>query len=167
MLSPAYTKDQKETKEAIEKLQEFINVYPESKYLKEASDLVRELDYKLELKAFSIAKQYNKIAPYSFDYNAAIKSFDNFLFDFPGSVLREDALYYRLDSAYKQAINSLEYKNTLNGIVHLKKERLGTTKEYYISFKKNFPNSKFMGEVDEMVKVVEEALKGYSTKDNT
>ena len=33
MLSPVYTKDQTETKDAIEKLQNFINLFPESKYL--------------------------------------------------------------------------------------------------------------------------------------
>ena len=45
MLSPAYSKDQKETKEAIEKLQEFINLFPESEYLPEANKLVKELDF--------------------------------------------------------------------------------------------------------------------------
>ncbi|HEY5689623.1 MAG TPA: outer membrane protein assembly factor BamD, partial [Yeosuana sp.] len=59
MLSPAYTKDQKETKQAIEKLQEFINLFPDSEYVVEANKLVKELDYKLELKSFSIAKQYD------------------------------------------------------------------------------------------------------------
>jgi outer membrane protein assembly factor BamD len=163
MLSPAYTKDQKDTKDAIEKLQEFINVYTKSEYIEEASKLVRELDYKLELKAYSIAKQYNHIS----DYPASIKSFDNFLFDFPGSVLREKALFYRLDSAYKLAVNSLEYKNTLNGIVHLKKDRLDIAQEYYKSFKKTFANSEYMAEVDEMAAEIEEALQAYSTKDNT
>lgn len=162
MLSPAYTKDQKETKEAIEKLQEFINIYPKSEYLNEASKLVRELDYKLELKAYSIAKQYNHIS----DYPASIKSFDNFLFDFPGSILMEKAMFYRLDSAYKLAVNSLEYKNTVNGVVHLKKDRLETAKEYYTSFKKTFANSEYMGEVDIMASEIEASLQAYSTKDN-
>lgn len=167
MLSPVYTKDQTDTKEAIEKLQEFINVYPKSEYLEEASKLVRELDYKLELKAFSIAKQYREIAPgYTKDFNAAIKSFDNFLFEFPGSSLREEAEYYRLDAAYQQAINSLEYKNTLSGVVHLKKDRLNETKEYYETFKKTYPNSEFIGEVEKIGSEIEDALKVYSTKDN-
>src|SRR5210317_637753 len=61
MLSPVYSKDQTETKEAIEKLQEFINLFPESQYLEEANKLVQELDFKLEKKAFEIAKQFNQI----------------------------------------------------------------------------------------------------------
>jgi outer membrane protein assembly factor BamD len=167
MLSPVYTKDQKETKEAIEKLQEFINVYPKSEYLTEASNLVRELDFKLEKKAFDIAKQYLVIAPgYSSDFQASIKSFDNFLFDFPGSILREDAMFYRLDAQYQQAMNSLEYKKTLSGIVALRQNRLKEAKEYYESFKKAFPNSKHLGEVDRMSSEIDEALKGYSIKDN-
>lgn len=162
MLSPVYTKDQTDTKDAIEKLQEFINVYPKSEYLDEASKLVRELDFKLEQKAYGIAKQYNHIS----DYPASIKSFDNFLFDFPGSSLREKVLFYRLDSAYKLAINSIEYKKTLNGIVHLKKDRLETAKEYYEGFKKSYTSSEFMEEVDQMALEIENALKAYSTKDN-
>ncbi|MEN3322442.1 outer membrane protein assembly factor BamD [Mariniflexile soesokkakense] len=160
MLSPVYTKDQKDTRSAIEKLQDFINLFPESEYLSEANKLVKELDYKLEKKAFSIAKQYNTIS----DYPASVKSFDNFMFDFPGSTLREDALFLRFDSAYKLAVNSVEYKNTPNGIVHLKKERLEQAKEYHDSFKKAFANSKHIEEVDKMALELNEQLQKYSTK---
>ncbi|GAA4818499.1 outer membrane protein assembly factor BamD [Litoribaculum gwangyangense] len=166
MLSPIYTKDQTETKEAIEKLQEFINLFPDSQYVAEANTLIKELDYKLEKKAFEIAKQYKVIAPgYTKDFNAAIKSFDNFLFDFPGSILREDAMFHRLDAIYQQAINSVEYKNTVqDGLVALKKQRLEMAKEYSEAFKKTFTNSKFLDEVNEMAIVVEEELKNYRTQ---
>ncbi|MBJ6369017.1 outer membrane protein assembly factor BamD [Snuella sedimenti] len=148
MQSPAYTKDQKATKEAIEKLQLFINLFPESEYAEEANKLVRELDFKLEKKAYSIAKQYNHIS----DYQASIKSFDNFVFEFPGSTLREDALFFRLDSAYKLAINSVEYK---------KRVRLEKAKEYYNAFKKAYANSKYLEDVNTMANEIEEALKSY------
>ncbi|GAA4885578.1 outer membrane protein assembly factor BamD [Flaviramulus aquimarinus] len=160
MLSPVYTKDQTETKEAIEKLQEYINVYPDSEYASEASKLVQELDFKLEKKAYSIAKQYNHIS----DYPASVRSFDNFVFEFPGSVLREDALFYRLDSAYKLAMNSIEYKNSLNGIIPLKRNRLKEAKEYSESFVKSYINSKYLEDVNAMVADIDEELKGYSTK---
>ncbi len=165
MLSPVYSKDQTETKEAIEKLQAFINMFPESEHLSEASTLVHELDFKLEKKAFEIAKQYAAIAPgFTKDFNSAIKSFDNFLFEFPGSTLREDALFYRFDSAYKLAINSRELKRTLDGIVQLRKDRLNTAKEYYVSFKKAYADSKHIEEADEMAVTLDEELKKYSTK---
>ncbi|HMQ42828.1 outer membrane protein assembly factor BamD [Mariniflexile maritimum] len=160
MLSPTYSKDQKETKEAIEKLQNFINQFPESEYLPEANKLVKELDYKLEKKAFEIAKQYNTIS----DFPASVKSFDNFMFDFPGSTLREEALYYRFDSAYKLAINSVEYKNTPTGVIHIKKDRLKEAKEFYDAFKKAYANSKHIEEVDKMAVVLNEELQKYSTK---
>ncbi|WP_445735524.1 outer membrane protein assembly factor BamD [Mariniflexile sp.] len=160
MLSPVYTKDQKETKEAIEKLQNFINVFPESEYLSEANKLVQELDFKLEKKAFSIAKQYNTIS----DYPASVKSFDNFIIDFPGSSLREEALFIRFDSAYRLAVNSAELKKTPTGIVYLKKDRLKQAKEFYTSFKKSFSNSKHIEEVDKMAAVLDEEIKKYSTK---
>ena len=56
----------------------FINTYPLSEYLDQASTLVRELDYKLEKKAFNIALQYNQTGPYHRDYNSAITALDNF-----------------------------------------------------------------------------------------
>ncbi len=159
-LSPVYTKDQKETKEAIEKLQEFINVYPNSKYVAEANTLVKDLDYKLEKKAFEIAKQFNTIS----DFKASIKSFDNFAFQFPGSKLREDAFFYRLDAAYKLAINSVELKKTSIGTVLLKKKRLVTAKEYYTIFNKAYPNSEYKAKADEMASVIDEQLETYSVK---
>ena len=160
MLSPVYTKDQKETKEALEKIQNFIDLFPESEYVDEANKLIIELDFKLEKKAFEIAKQYNRIS----DYPASVKSFDNFIFDFPGSSLKEDALFYRLDSAYKLAMNSLERKRTLTGVVELKKERLEEAKEFYIIFKKSFVNSKYIPEVDDMAISIEEELKNYTVQ---
>ena len=160
-LSPVYSKDQKETKEAIEKLQEFINLFPESDYVTNANKLVRELEYKLDKKAFEIAKQYNLIS----DYPAAVKSFDNFIFEFPGSKLREEALFYRLDSAFKLAINSIEYKKTIqNGVVHLRKERLETAKEYSDAFKLIYADSKYIEDVNNMISEIIQELENYSTK---
>ncbi|UKM63593.1 outer membrane protein assembly factor BamD [Flavobacteriaceae bacterium GSB9] len=161
MLSPVYSKDQTETKEAIEKLQEFINLFPESKYVAEANKLVKELDFKLEKKAFEIAKQYNLIS----DYPASVRSFNNFIFDFPGSRLREDALYYRLDSAYKLAMNSIEIKSTLqNGIVRLRKNRLEDAKEFSEAFKESYRNSEYIEQVNEMDADIAQELKSYSAK---
>lgn len=156
MLSPEYSKDQTETKAAIEKLQEFINLNPNSEYAPEANKLFKELDFKLEKKAFEIAKQYKVIAPgYTRDFNAAIKAFDNFIFEFPGSVLREDVLFHKFDAAYQQAINSVEYK---------KEARLKQAKEYYSTFKKSYSDSKYGKDADEMAVSLEEELKNYSNK---
>ncbi|MFI1745882.1 outer membrane protein assembly factor BamD [Thalassobellus sediminis] len=160
MQSPVYSKDQTETKAAIEKLQNFINLFPNSQYIGEANKLVKELDFKLEKKAFEIAKQYNRIS----DYPASVKSFNNFAFDFPGSSLREEALFLKLDSAYKLAVNSLEVRRTPNGIVPLKFNRLNEAKEYYEVFKSTYANSTHIEEVEEMGATLEEEIKKYSAK---
>lgn len=155
-LSPVYSKEQKETIEALEKLQLFVNKYPNSQYLAEANTLIKELDYKLEKKAFEIAKQYNKIAYFeSSDYEAAIKAFDNFLIEYPGTSFREDAMFYRLDSAYKLGINSVDRK---------KETRLNIAKGYYDSFKKFYPSSQFMPEADRMNAEMTNALQQFDTK---
>ncbi|MFI1772157.1 outer membrane protein assembly factor BamD [Thalassobellus citreus] len=160
MQSPVYSKDQTETKAAIEKLQNFINLFPNSQYVSEANKLVKELDFKLEKKAFEIAKQYNRIS----DYPASVKSFNNFAFDFPGSSLREEALFLKLDSAYKLAVNSREVRRTPNGIVPLKFNRLNEAKEYYEAFKNTYVNSSRIEEVEEMGATLEEEIKKYSAK---
>ncbi len=160
MLSPRYSNDQTETKDAIEKLQEFINLFPSSKHVSEANKLVKELDFKLEKKAFEIAKQYDHIS----DYKASIKSFDNFIFQFPGSSLREDALFYRFDAACKLAIDSKEYKNTADGIVKLRKNRLEQAKEYYAIFKKASSNSDYIAEAEKMMAEINKELETYSAK---
>ena len=97
--------------------------------------LIFELDYRLELKEFNIALQYNVLT----DYQAAIKSFENFLIDFPGSDLREKAMYYRFDSAYKLAINSVIWRQ---------KERIENAVSYFNSFKNSYNDSELMDEME-------------------
>jgi len=149
--SPVYSKEQKETIEGIEKLQLFINAYPNSQYLSEANSLVKQLDFKLEKKAFEIAKQYNLIR----DYKASIKSFNNFLLEFPGTTLRNDAMYYRLDSAYNLAILSIDI---------LKEKRLTEAISYYQALKKSYPNSEFIEDANRINEELQQELNTFTTK---
>lgn len=161
-----YTKDQSDTKVAIEKLQEFINLFPDSPYVSQANELIKTLDFKLEKKAFEIAKKYKDIAPgYTKDFNAAIKSFDNFLFEFPGSILREDAMFLKLEAMFQLALNSVEYKQTLEeGLVVLRKNRLEKAKEFSDIFKSIFTNSKYEEAVSIMTVTLTNELETYITK---
>jgi outer membrane protein assembly factor BamD len=155
-LSPVYSKEQKETVTALEKLQLFINKYPDSEYLPEANKLIQELDYKLERKAFEIAKLYNEIANFeSEDYEASIKAFDNFLLEYPGTTFREDAMYYRFDAAYKLGINSIERK---------RQDRLNTALKYYNAFYKAYPESQYTAEASLMNTELQTAIQNYTTK---
>jgi outer membrane protein assembly factor BamD len=149
--SPVYSKEQKETVEAIEKLQLFINAYPNSEHLTEANKLVKELDFKLEKKAFEIAKQYDLIK----DYKASISSFNNFLLEFPGTVLRNDALFYRFDAAYNLAVLSVDY---------LKEERITDALGFYQSLKKAFPDSEYMELATPMQQELQDQLNTFNTK---
>ena len=135
LMSPIFSKDSEGTKIAIDKLQQFINSFPDSEFNDDANELIFELDYRLELKEFNIALQYNVLT----DYQAAIKSFENFLIDFPGSDLREKAMYYRFDSAYKLAINSVVWRQ---------KERIENAVSYFNSFKNSYNDSELMDEME-------------------
>ncbi len=149
--SPVYSKEQKETIEAIEKLQLFVNAHPDSQYLAEANSLVKELDFKLEKKAFETAKQYGLIR----DYKASIKSFNNFLLEFPGTTLRNEALFYRLDAAYNLAILSVDY---------LKEQRLNDALNYYSALVKTFPETKFLDDAKRMNEELQQELNTFTTK---
>ena len=134
-LAPIFSKDSKETLTAIEKLQAFINTYPESEYISQANELIFDLDFRLEMKAYDTALQYNTLT----DYQASIKAFDNFILDFPGSKLREKAMYYRFDSSYWFAINSVSWRM---------QDRIDKAISYYNSFKKYYESSEFIKEAD-------------------
>ena len=56
MLSPVYSLDQTDTFKAIDKLQSFIDAYPNSEYLAEANETVKVLREKIEKKVFENAK---------------------------------------------------------------------------------------------------------------
>ena len=142
LMAPEFSKDSNDIIVAIDKLQYFINTYPESTFIENANNLIFDLEFRLEQKDFNIALQYNRLS----DYQAAIKSFENFLVDFPGSSLREKAMYYRFDSAYNLAVNSVKWKQP---------ERIVKTLNYYNSFKLNYVESDFLNEMDSKMSLLE------------
>lgn len=148
-LSPVYSLDQTDTDKAISKLQDYIDRYPDGQNLTEANTLVKSLREKLEKKAFENAKIYNTIS----NYKAALVAFDNFLINFPGTSYKEKALFYKLDSAYKLAINSVPSKM---------QERLENAKTAYGAFVKFKADSEFKGKADDMLARIEKDLKQYS-----
>ncbi|MCZ8331831.1 MAG: outer membrane protein assembly factor BamD [Flavobacterium sp.] len=148
-LSPVYSLDQIDTYKAIDKIQAFIDEYPESTYLAEANIVAKDLREKLEKKAFEVAKQYNTIE----DYKSAIVALDNFMINYPGTIYKEKALYYKFDSSYKLAINSVPSKM---------QERLEDAKTAYNNLVKLNTNSEFKNKADEMLARIENDLKQFS-----
>uniref|UniRef100_UPI00404A8269 outer membrane protein assembly factor BamD n=1 Tax=Flavobacterium sp. TaxID=239 RepID=UPI00404A8269 len=148
-LSPVYSLDQTDTEKALDKLQKFIDTYPNSEYLPQANANVKELREKMEKKAFEIAKQYNTIS----DYKGALKALELFIADYPGTPYKEQALFYRLDSAYKLAMNSVLYR---------KQERLNyaqNTINNLFSFKSD---TEYKAKADEMAINIEKELQQFS-----
>lgn len=148
-LSPVYSLDQTDTDKALDKLQRFIDTYPNSQYLEKSNTYVKELREKQEKKAFEIAKQYNSIS----DFKGALKSFENFISDFPGTPYKEQALYYRLDSAYQLAINS---------IVSKKQERLAYAKTTHANLIKFNSNTEYKEKADKMLAEIDQELQQFS-----
>ncbi len=148
-LSPRFNLDQADTFKAMDKLQVFINAYPDSENLERANSMVQELRKKLEKKAFEIAKGYNKIGESRGTFPNAIKSFDNFLTEYPGSIYREEAYFWRFDSAYQLAIGSVE---------RLMEERLEAARDAHESLIKYYPQGKYNKEATAMIEDINERL---------
>ena len=145
MLSPLYTLDQDDTYTGIDKLQVFINRFPNSEYVSEALELMDELQNKLEKKDFEISKQYYTIR----DYASAIKSLDNFIADNPGTIFREEALYYKWLSQYEIAINSIESR-----IV----ERVTELERSLDNFLRYYPDTIFIEDLSEKINIAKQLL---------
>ncbi|MEN9489121.1 MAG: hypothetical protein RL494_1386 [Bacteroidota bacterium] len=148
-LSTVYSLDQTETDKAINKLQNFINAYPNSTYLADANVVVKALREKLEKKAFEIAKQYNTIS----EFKPAIKALDNFIADYPGTPYKEEALYYKLNASYQLAINSIPSKM---------EERLNAAKTAQADLLKFNANTQYKKEADEMLARIDKDLQQFS-----
>jgi len=148
-LSPVYSLDQTDTYKAVDKLQSFIDTYPDSKYLAEANEMAKTLREKLEKKAYENAKIYNNIS----DYKAAMVAFDNFMINFPGTPYKEKALFYKFDSAYNLAINSVPAKM---------EERLKNAKQAYLSLIKFKADTEYKAKADEMLARIDKDLQQFS-----
>lgn len=136
-LSPKYSIDQTDTKKAMEAFQNFIDNNPDSDKIEDANKRINELSYKLETKAFEIAKQYYKIGIYS----SAMVAFDNVILDYLGTSYKEEAMFYKFKSAYELGINSIYYK---------KEARINDAIKVYTRYKKAYPNSEYIKEADDL-----------------
>ncbi|OCB78616.1 outer membrane protein assembly factor BamD [Flavobacterium crassostreae] len=148
-LSPVYSLDQVDTFKAIDKLQAFIDAYPNSEYMEHANATLQSLTEKIEKKVYENAKGYHTIS----DYKSAIVALNNFVIDYPGTKYKEDALYYNLDAAYQLGINSIESK---------KEERLQNAKKAYANLIKYKSETKYKQKADVMLVKVEQDLQKFT-----
>jgi len=143
LASPVFSKDPTDTNKALEAFQIFINTYPNSSKIDEANKHYKEIRYKLQQKYFEIAKTYYITSGYDMrNYKAAIQAFDNLLSDYLGSEFKEEALYYRLKAAHDFVLKSTDRRKT---------NRIKDAIEAYEKLERNYPESKFMEECNEML----------------
>ncbi|WP_299173846.1 outer membrane protein assembly factor BamD [uncultured Allomuricauda sp.] len=153
-LSPAYSLDQTDTDKALVKLQSFINTYPESEFFDEANAMAKELTAKKEKKQLEIAKQFNKLGQFNYPILvSAITALDNFISDNPGSIYREEALYYRIEATTNLAMNSVEDR---------RKERLEDAQASYDNLLKYYPETEFKKKADNLSSKIQKELGEYS-----
>jgi outer membrane protein assembly factor BamD len=145
LASPDYSRDQEDTYKALSAYQNFIDQYPESDLIEEANSDFAALNRKLQFKDFEIARLYY----HTENYAAAIQAFENFNEDNLGSEFKEDAFYYSFKSSYYLGMKSILGK---------KEERLNDALRSYNKFKKTFPESEKLEELDKLAIDLEQEL---------
>lgn len=140
--SPDYPLDQENTYKALDALQLFINLYPESDRAKQAADYISDLRGKLERKAFENAKMYYEIGGFQvYNYKSAVIALKNTQIDFPDIKYAEEIDFLIFKSQYLYAKNSLLIRQ---------QERFEEALTYYNEFIEKFPTSTFKKEADQL-----------------
>jgi outer membrane protein assembly factor BamD len=145
LLSPRPSLDQTDTQQAINELQAFINRFPQSPRVEESNNLIDELRFKLEQKAFNSAVLYFNIM----DYMAAVTSFNNVIRQFPDTEFREEALFYIIRSHFLYAENSIEARQI---------ERYKEVVEAHEKLVNRFPESKFLPEANRFLTISQQQI---------
>lgn len=135
MDSPVFSLDQTSTRDAIDALQAYINRNPESEFLKEANDIIIELQIKLETKAYENAKEYYKIGL----LKSAKVAFENFSRDYPDSKYNEELKYLKIEAIFKVAQKSIPSKQ---------KKRYKEVIELYEQFVDRYPKSVYQNQAE-------------------
>lgn len=140
--TPAYNLDQSNTLTATAALQDFLNIYPDSKYKDDATKQILTLREKLERKAYEKAKLYYKTSGFNIaSYKSAVISINNFQKEFPDSEYNEELAFTKVDAEFSLAQNSLETKQ---------KERYEEAARYYQEFVDKYPKSQYLKQAEKM-----------------
>jgi len=129
--SPIYNLEQSSSYEAIDAMQNFLNKYTETAFSEQASEVINEMQRKLEKKAYENAKQYHKLRI----YRSALMAFENFRKDFPDSKFNEEIAFLKIETQFDFAEKSLYKKQ---------KARYTEVKSFYETFIDTYPNSEYL-----------------------
>ena len=151
--------DQSSTYKAIQELQMFMEYFPASNRHQEAQQMIFDLQDKLVMKDYMAARLYYDLGSYTGNssysttgnnYLACIVTAQNALKDYPYTKLREDISILLLRAKYDMAKESVEEK---------KEERMRDTIDEYYAFKNEFPESKYIKEVENIYKDAKKYVK--------
>jgi len=131
--SPDHNKDQSSSIEAMNAMQNFLNRYPGSQFMNQATEVISVSQQKLERKGFENARQYMKLKM----FGAAVIAFDDFKKNFPDSKFLEESAYLKVQAEFELAKISIPSKQL---------ERFTNTVVFYKELVDNFPNSNFLKE---------------------
>jgi outer membrane protein assembly factor BamD len=145
LMSPKARLDQKTTREAIDALQLYVNLYPFNERVNEANRLIDEMNDKLVYKSYLNAKLY-----YDFgNYKASVIALNNSLSTHPDSKYREELMFMLLESKYNLAMASVWDK---------RQERLSSAVDEYFSFIDEFPDSKRIKDAQRFYKTTSQLI---------
>ena len=151
--------DQSSTYKAIQELQMFMEYFPASNRHQEAQQMIFDLQDKLVMKDYMAARLYYDLGSYTGNssysttgnnYLACIVTAQNALKDYPYTKLREDISILLLRAKYDMAKESVEEK---------KEERMRDAIDGYYAFKNEFPESKYIKEVENIYKDAKKYVK--------
>ncbi len=151
--------DQSSTYKAIQELQMFMEYFPASDRHQEAQQMIFDLQDKLVMKDYMAARLYYDLGSYTGNssysttgnnYLACIVTAQNALKDYPYTKLREDISILLLRAKYDMAKESVEEK---------KEERMRDAIDEYYAFKNEFPESKYIKEVENIYKDAKKYVK--------
>lgn len=149
--SPEARLDQSGTYLAIQELQMFMEYYPNSDKKAIAQKMQFELQDKLVYKDFLAAKLYYDLGDYmGNNYLSCIITAQNALKDYPYTNLREELSLLILKARYQMAVHSVDEKQV---------ERYREAVDEYYAFKNEFPDSKYLKEINAILKNSEKNTK--------
>ncbi|MCH6234550.1 outer membrane protein assembly factor BamD [Cognataquiflexum rubidum] len=144
--APDYNLDQKSSHDAVNAIQIFLNRFPESDSYERATAMIEDLQVRFEEKAYQEAMLYLRLTdglyPGDF-YRACIINFQNFAKNYPDSKHNEEL-------GYKLVEVSLAYGE--RSVPDKKEERLKDVSKYASQFKRKYPESKYLGSIEEILK---------------
>ena len=143
LMSPDPKLDQSATHSAINAFQIFLELFPYSERVSEASKLQLEMYEKLAFKELLNARLYFKLGNYQGNnYLSAIIVSQNALNDFPFTQYREEFQILIMRAKYMQAIKSIEKR---------KDERYRDAIDEYFVYSSEFPTGKYIKEAEKML----------------